>query len=117
MITALWAVAIVGLLLTLSAPTLLGAGTAPSVAAGSSLALVNLWALSRLVQSFLQGGGARLPWVVVSMLKFFGLLLIVAVLVRSGHVSVLPLMLGFAALPLGIVAAQLRTGSPAAREG
>ena len=117
MIAALWAVAAVGLLLTLSAPVLIGPGTAPSVAIGAALALGNLWALSRLVQSFLQGSGARLPWVVVSVLKFFALLLVVAVLVRAGHASVLPLMLGFAALPLGIVAAQLRTGSPTESEG
>jgi hypothetical protein len=117
MAAALWGVAVVGVLLTLAAPVLLGAGAAPSAAIGAALALGNLWALSRLVQSFLQGTGARLPWLVVSVLKFCALFLIVAVLVRAGHAAVLPLMLGFAALPLGIVASQLRTSSPAESEG
>lgn len=114
--TALWSVAVVGVLLTLAAPVLLGQGAAASAFAGASIAVANLWALSRLVRSFLSGSGARLPWLVVSALKFVALFILVAVLVRSGHVQVLPLMLGFAALPLGIVAAQLRAPAPTESE-
>jgi hypothetical protein len=115
-VTALWSVAIVGVLLTLAAPLLFGAGTAPSVAIGTALAVGNLWALARLVQSFLSPASARLPWLVLSLFKFFALFVVVAVLVRAGYAKVLPLMFGYAALPLGIVASQLRAAPPAESE-
>jgi len=116
-VTAIWAVALVGVLLTAATPVLLGAGMAQSVALGAALAVGNLWTLSRLVQTFLSGSGARLPWLVVSVFKFFGLFVLVAVLVKAGYAKVLPLMLGFAALPLGIVAAQLRASDPVESKG
>src|SRR5262249_28968888 len=108
---ALWAVAIVGVVLALASPVLFGKGAALSVALGAGLAFGNLWLLARLVRAFLSGGGAQLSWLVISLIKFGALLLAVAWLVRAGYARALPLMLGFAALPLGIVAAQLRGAS------
>ena len=48
---ALWAVAIVGALLTAGGPTLLGAGSRASLALGALLAVGSLWALSRTVRA------------------------------------------------------------------
>src|SRR5258708_4236268 len=90
--TALWSVAVVGALLTVAAPLLLGPGTRLSLALGAALAVGNLWTVARMVRGFLNpAGGVRSPWVSLAMLKFGLLFLGVMCLVRGGFRPAVPL--------------------------
>jgi hypothetical protein len=102
---ALIAIAITGGLLTLASPFVLGKSAIVGVALGAGIAAFNLWALARIVRAFMNGAG--LPWVLLGAMKLFGLLALVALVLHLGIASVLPLAIGFVALPIGIVFAQL----------
>ena len=116
--TALWSVAVVGALLAAGAPLALGPGSRSSIALGGLLAVGNLWAVAKMVRGFLNpSGGVRSPWVSLAMLKFGLLFLGVMFLVRGGFAKILPLAVGYAALPLGIVVAQLKSAAGAPGEG
>jgi hypothetical protein len=108
---ALWAIALTGAALTLVSPFLLGRGGVLGVALGSALAAFNLWALGRIVRAFTNGAG--LPWVLLAAFKLVGLLVVVAVLLKLG-ITVIPLAVGYGALPVGIVFAQLSVARPRA---
>jgi hypothetical protein len=58
--------------------------------------------------------GAGLPWVLLAALKLIGLLALVALVLHLGVTTVVPLTVGYAALPVGIVIAQLSTARPRA---
>jgi hypothetical protein len=115
--SAIWSVAIVGALLALAAPTLLGNGSRSSVALGVLLAIANLWAISRTVRGFLHPAGARSPWISLAMLKFAVMFLGVLFLVRGGYAKLLPLVIGYAAMPVGIVIAQLKSAAAPSGKG
>lgn len=103
--SALWAIALTGAVATLAAPFVLGRGGVVGVALGSAIAAFNLWSLGRIVRAFMNGAG--LPWALLGMLKLFGLLAVVALVLKLGLTTAVPLAVGFAALPIGIVFAQL----------
>jgi hypothetical protein len=103
--TALWAIALCGIALTIGSPFVLGKGAIVGVALGSAIAAFNLWSLARIVRAFMNGAG--LPWVLLAALKLIGLLAIVALVLQLGIATVIPLTIGYAALPVGIVFAQL----------
>jgi hypothetical protein len=107
---ALLFVAGAGLVLSVVSVPLLGWRALGGTVLGALLAGSNLWALGRLVRLYLYNGKAT--WAIVGALKMVALLVIVYGLLRGGVVGALELMLGYAALPLGIVAAQLRPASP-----
>lgn len=115
--TAIWSVAIVGVVLTLAAPTLLGGGSRSSVAIGVLLAIGNLWAISRTVRGFLYPAAARSPWISLAMLKFAVMFLGVLFLVRGGYAKLLPLVIGYAAMPVGIVISQLKSAAAPSGKG
>lgn len=102
---ALWGIALTGAALTLASPFVLGRGGVIGVALGSAIAAFNLWSLGRIVRAFMNGAG--LPWVLLAALKLVGLLALVAVVLKLGIATVIPLAIGYAALPVGIVFAQL----------
>lgn len=108
--TALWAIALTGAALTLASPFLLGKQGIVGVALGSAIAAFNLWSLARIVRAFMNGAG--LPWVLLAALKLIGLLAVVALVLKSGVTTVIPLVVGYAALPVGIVFAQLGAARP-----
>ena len=114
---AIWSVAIVGALLTAGAPSLLGAHSRLSVAIGALLAIGNLWAIARTVRGFLYPAGARAAWIPLAMLKFAGMFLAILFLVRAGYAQLLPLVIGYAALPVGITISQLKSAPAASGEG
>ena len=114
--TALWSVAVVGALLSVGAPFALGSASRLSVALGGLVAVFNLWGLMRIVRAFLYPVGARAPWILFAMFKLAALFVGVWFLVRSGSAQVLPLLIGYAALPSGIVVSQLKSAAPAAGE-
>jgi hypothetical protein len=110
--SALWAIALTGALLTLAAPFVLGRSGVVGVALGAAIAAFNLWSLGRIVRAFMNGAG--LPWALLGMLKLFGLLAVVGLVLKLGITTAIPLAIGFAALPVGIVFAQLGAARPRA---
>jgi ATP synthase I chain len=115
--TAIWSVAIVGAIMTAAAPVLLGPTSRLSVALGALLGVANLWAIARTVRGFLHPAGARSPWVSLAMLKFAVMFLGVLFLVRGGYAQLLPLVIGYAAMPVGIVISQLKSAASTSGEG
>ena len=107
---ALWAIALSGAALTLASPFVLGRDGVLGVALGSVIAAFNLWSLGRIVRAFMNGAGLR--WVLLAALKLVGLLAVVAVVLQLGITTVIPLAVGYGALPLGIVFAQLGAARP-----
>ena len=108
--TALWAIALCGAALTLGSPFVLGSRGILGVALGSGIAALNLWSLGRIVRAFMNGAG--LPWVLLAALKLIGLLAVVALVLQLGITTVIPLAVGYGALPVGIVLAQLAAARP-----
>ncbi len=104
---ALVAVCIFGLLGTLGTLWLGGTKPARSVAFGAGIAAGNLWLLAQMVRTFLAQKGASAPWAIVAVLKFVLLFSAMYVLVKTRTVDILPFAIGFGALPVGIVFAQL----------
>ncbi len=102
---ALWAIALTGAALTLAWPFMFGREGMVGVALGSAIAAFNLWSLGRIVRAFMNGAG--LPWVLLAAFKLIGLLVLVALLLKLGIATVIPLAVGYGALPVGIVFAQL----------
>ena len=111
---ALWGVALSGAVLTLASPFVLGKQGVLGVALGSLIAGLNLWALGHVVRALMNGAG--LPWVVLGGFKLIGVLAVVAVILKLGITTLIPLGFGYAALPLGIVLSQLGGGRPVARQ-
>ncbi|MEB2321704.1 MAG: ATP synthase subunit I [Sorangiineae bacterium] len=108
---ALRVVGLVGALLTAGAVAVSGPPVGLGVAIGALVALANLWVLDRAVRGFLTGE-SRAPWAVVAVLKLVLLVGALYLVVKSGVAGVMPLIVGFGALPLGITLSQLR-GAPA----
>jgi hypothetical protein len=111
---ALWAVVLTGAVLTLGAPFVLGKGGVLGVALGSLIAALNLWALTRVVRALMNGAG--LPWVLLGGAKLFMLLALVAVILKLEIAGLVPLAIGYGALPIGIVFSQLGSGRAASRQ-
>ncbi|MFO0568343.1 MAG: hypothetical protein U0263_21965 [Polyangiaceae bacterium] len=114
---ALWAVVLVGALATGGAFVMGGAPVARSVAVGAVVALGNLFAIGLVVRGILNGKKSRVPWPLVAVLKMTLLFGGLYLLLKSGFVSLLPLLVGYGALPIGIVAAQLGAPQPVEEEG
>lgn len=113
---ALWSVVLVGLALALLAGIFAGGAAMLSVGVGAAVAALNLWSITLVVRGQFGKLSPNVPWGVVGMLKFILLFAGVYGLIRSGLVQVLPLLIGYGALPLGIVAAQI-SPSQAIRQG
>ncbi len=114
---ALWAVALVGTATTLVAAFLGGALAARSVALGAIVAAANLWVITVVVRGMLGGKKSRVPWPLIAMLKMGVLFGGLYLFLKSGWVDLLPLLAGYGALPLGIVAGQLGAPRPIEEEG
>jgi hypothetical protein len=126
---SLAAVALSGAALTVAAVPFFGLSTALSVAVGAGLATANLWALARIVAALLPdesrgssdepgggttGGPGAVTWAFLGLLKMFALFGAVWLLMRHGVVSVVAMLVGFGALPIGIAIGSLvsHRGSP-----
>ena len=113
--SALWSVAIVGVVLSVLSLQVFGVAGVVSSGLGAALAVVNLWLIARMVRGFLGGGPGR-AWGPIGMIKLAGLFIVLGIILKRGYAEVLPLAFGYAALPLGIVLAQLKSTSSARRE-
>lgn len=109
-------VAAVGLLDAVTVGYFAGRGAGASAAYGATLGLANLWILGRMVRSFLGSSGTSKTWVVAALTKLAVLVLAMYLPVRAGLVQVLPFIIGFGALPLGIALGQLLTVPPKSKE-
>jgi drug/metabolite transporter (DMT)-like permease len=112
---ALAAVAVFGLGMVLLAATFAGARPALGVAAGAVLALANLWAFDLLVRRLLDPSTSKPLWAVAAGLKFCALVCGGFLILEWELLPLLPMAIGYGALPLGIVASTGRS-QPAIRE-
>ena len=102
-------VAAIGLVDAVSVGYFAGRGAGVSAAYGAGLGLANLVFMGRLVRSFLGRSDTSRAWVMAALTKLAVLVLAMYLPVRAGLVHVLPFMIGFGALPLGIALGQLLT--------
>jgi hypothetical protein len=109
---AITSVAVIGLLAAVLAWVLAGPRASWSIGFGAGLAAANLWALGKLVRVFVTEGGPKAPWAFLALVKFSALVAAVVLLVRSGIADLLALGIGYGALPVGIVIAQLWQTEP-----
>lgn len=124
-------VAVFGALFALGSLYLKDARTTISVLIGAGVALLNLWALAKIVSAMMPeeepvpagdsgaaaasrddgheekpsggGGGGGGSWSILAVVKIFALFGGAFLLWKSGIALPLPTLLGYAALPLGIV--------------
>lgn len=97
----------IGLLEALAALFVAGWRAGFSIVIGAAIAAANLVLLGHLVRAFLDPVRPRRRWVGLSVLKLAVLACAMYLPVKTGLAQVLPLMIGFGALPVGIVVAQL----------
>jgi hypothetical protein len=103
---ALIGVGVCGALATGVALAGYGGAVAFGVMLGALLALSNLWVHARVVKMYLAGGGS--VWAVIGLVKVTLLFGLVYLLVKKDVVGLMPLIAGYGALPLGILASHLR---------
>lgn len=108
-------VAVSGALLLVGSGSLLGVRAMAAVALGVVLAVSNLWVLERFVRVYL--ASERGHWAGIALIKAAVLFGLVALLVKSGAVDVVPLVFGFGALPLGVVIAGFWPTASSREEG
>jgi hypothetical protein len=120
--TSLRAVVAAGVAMALFAAAAFGWRSAVSVVAGAAIAAANLWALARIIAALLPSDAdqarsqSRVAWALLAIVKIFGLLAVVWLLMRHGVVSPLPLVLGYMALPIGIAIGSLVSDRSAPEE-
>ena len=111
--TSIAAVAVTGVGLALVALVVFGMSAAFSVAVGAAIAAGNLWALARIIAALLPDDAQsarsqnKAAWALLAVLKMFGLVVGVWLLMRHGVVSPLPMIVGFGSLPIGIAIGSL----------
>jgi hypothetical protein len=126
---SLASVALSGTAITVAAVPFFGLSTALSVAVGAGLATANLWALARIVAALLPdeshassdgpAGPSAATWAFLGVLKMFALFGVVWLLMRHGVVSIVAMLVGFGALPIGIAIGSLvsHRGAPRSDPG
>jgi hypothetical protein len=82
-----------------------GPEEAVGAALGGLLATANLLLFVRLGKAFLAQGGRGSPWVALAVIKLLGLFAAMFILLRHTELSALSLLVGYGALPIGIVLA------------
>jgi hypothetical protein len=110
---ALVAVAVAGVVASVISFFLFGGRGFVGSACGGAIAVANLWAVSRIVRGLVEEVRYRARWSLFAVLKLTLLIGLVFALVTSGVAPILPLAIGYAALPVGVVIGQLWTPAPA----
>lgn len=104
---ALRAVAACGGALTLAALLWGGLHAGFSAALGAAVAVANLFVLGRVVGALLGDGSQAASWSLVGLFKLVALFFGMWALFSSGVALVLPFMVGYGALPIGITLGSL----------
>ncbi len=112
---AMGAVAVLGVGMVMLAATFAGTRPALGVAAGAAMALANLWAFDVVVRRLLVSSSSKPLWAAAAGLKFCALVCGSFLILEWELLPLLPMAIGYGALPLGIVASAART-QPAIRE-
>jgi len=102
-----FAVGIIGVLAAIGAWFFVGSSAAIGVAVGASTATLNLWAFTRIGTAFLSRRGVRASWGLLAGFKLLALFGTVALVLRTGTADPVSFLIGYLALPVGIVASQL----------
>jgi hypothetical protein len=102
----LFAVAAIGILLGLGGLLIGGGRTGLSVGVGAFLATVNLWLFTRIGTAFFARRGINAPWGLLAVLKLVVLFGAVALVLRTEFASPIGFLVGYLALPIGIVVSQ-----------
>jgi hypothetical protein len=102
-----------GLCLAVVGFAVAGARAGAGVAVGAVIATLNLAVFARVGQAFVSRKGNTAPWGVVALLKMLLLFGGVWLILKTGAVSALSLVAGYAALPIGITVASLFGPRPA----
>jgi hypothetical protein len=100
------AVFVVGVLATACVTFGFGPRGGLSAGFGALIGFGNLLLMGRMVRAFVARNGVSMPWVMAALLKLAALFLAMYLPVRAGILELLPFVLGFGALPVGIVASQ-----------
>jgi hypothetical protein len=109
---ALWSVVLIGVASGVAGFFLGGVRTGVSVLLGAAVAAVNLWAIRVIGRGLMSRQKTAVPWSVIAALKFAALLLGLYLVVKSHWVEILPLLIGYGALPLGIAFGQMGVVKP-----
>lgn len=112
----IWSVALVGVAMVIVAAFVGGGRAAFSVFVGSATGVANLVVIGILVRKLISGT-SRLPWGAVSFVKLVVLFGGLFLLLKTGVVQILPLVIGYGALPLGITFGQRPIPQTADEEG
>jgi hypothetical protein len=102
----LFAVAAIGIALGLGGLVVGGTSQAVSIAIGAFLATSNLWVFTRLGTAFFARRGIHASWGLIAVLKLIVLFGAVALVLRSELASPIGFLVGYLALPIGIVVSQ-----------
>ena len=84
-----------------------GTQAATGVAIGATTATLNLWGFTRIGTTFFSRRGMRASWGVLAGLKLIALFGIVGVMLKMEIADPVSFLIGYVALPVGIVASQL----------
>ncbi|MBK7582424.1 MAG: ATP synthase subunit I [Myxococcales bacterium] len=109
---AVWTVALVGAAFTVGAGFVGGFTLTRSVALGAVIATANLWVIGWVVGGMFGDKRGRVPWPLIAVLKMGVLFGGLYLLLKTGWVELLPVMIGYGALPIGVVIRQF--GAPRA---
>jgi hypothetical protein len=113
----LFAVAAIGVAIALGALFFVGVHAGQGVAVGAATATLNLWAFTRIGTAFFSRRGMRASWGLLAGAKLLVLFGGVAVLLKMQITDPLMFLMGYLALPIGIVASQLLGLQPDFDEG
>lgn len=93
-----------------------GARVGVGVLVGALIGGANFWGLAWIVRGFVVENASRFPLTLFALLKLLVLFGGIYLLVREGVVDILPLVVGYGALPIGIALSQ-RAPQPALKKG
>jgi hypothetical protein len=93
--------------LALGALPLAGRHAAVGVAIGAVTATLNLWAFTRIGRAFFSRRGISAPWGLLAGLKLGLLFAGVYAVLKTDLASPVTFLIGYLALPIGIVVSQL----------
>jgi hypothetical protein len=102
----LFAVVAIGILLAAGAWLIGGRQTGIGVGVGALIATLNLWAFTRIGTAMFSGQSRRGGWGVLAMLKLLVLFAAVFGILKRDLADPLSFLIGYLALPIGIVASQ-----------
>jgi hypothetical protein len=102
----LFAVVAIAILLAGGSFFIAGRATGMGVGVGGLMAALNLWAFTRIGSAVLSGHRRRGAWGLVAILKLFALFGAVFWILKKDLADPLSFLIGYLALPVGIVASQ-----------